>query len=212
MRQLGIWVAATLLTCTLAFLMQAGATTDVSRQANPQLAEEPPVSPAGERLAPVTAAHPQTVFGATRDPAANFKQLDEKLQAFRRIDYGQPPMGDRRAEDAYLRELLDTKATALDEVLTAYAEFIEVQDPNWSVNGMIRMAEARSEMSLWLRDSPVPSYLEHAQAVVYQDALGHRAAAQADKARDLLDDVLERVTVADPRGPHVEKILSSLPE
>ena len=213
MRRATLFVTALFATCAVAYLvLEPGLTPAADPLSSNRPSTERAVIQADARKRAERLQPRQKQQAAAPSNGSTFRELDAALESFRGIGYGEPPTDDRDEEDAFLRQRLEEKVEALDELLLAYEAFIAESDGDWAVNGRIRRAEARAEMTDWLSEMPTPSYLEPKQAKVYGMALGRKASKQADKAREDLQAAIAQMTSRDPRRDHVDAILATLPE
>jgi hypothetical protein len=174
---------------------------------------EPPAKvqrPTAGADAPATQARPKgDVASASR--GQTFRALEEQFAAFQAIDYGESLSGDEGDQDAQLIRLLSDKSAGLESLEQAYTALMTDADDAWSTNASVRIGEARLELADWLAHMPHPSYITESQAIVYQQGLASKADRQAQSAGQVFEEVLTDMPPEDPRRPHVESLLATLP-
>ena len=212
MRRLGVAVLGLAALMTASWLLMPGTNPAKAVEASGTV-ETPPA----EVQRPTAGSAAPATEGSTKGPVTGesrgqtFRALEEQFTAFQDIDYGDSPDGEKRDQDAQLRQLLSDKSAGLESLEQAYTALMTDADDAWSTNASVRIGEARLEMADWLAHMPHPAYLTEDQAVVYQHALAAKADRQAQRAGEVFDAVLRDMPPEDPRRPHVESLLATLP-
>lgn len=98
----------------------------------------------------------------------------------------------RKQEDAFILNSLNTKAKSLQEVEKLFQDIVQTGAGEWGLASLVQLGKAYENMGEALRGSPCPSYLTADQCDIYKISLEDKVFVQIEKAVAAYNLTLEK--------------------